>query len=263
MSTVLKSWYDFPQYYDLAFRDETKREADFFEAAFSKYARRPVRRVLEPACGSGRLVAEMARRGYSLEAFDLSEPSLAYLRRRLRRRGLDAHVFQADMTDFRLRRPVDAAFCTMNTVRHLLTERAARSHLEAVARAVRPGGLYILGLHVFPPDADNECVERWTARHGSTRVTVTLRAKPLDLKKRLEQIDISMRVHTRRESFRLVNSFPLRTYTADQLRRLIRSVKAWELVDVFDFWYDIDEPLELDEEISDTVLVLRRQEAAT
>ncbi|HHM12008.1 MAG TPA: class I SAM-dependent methyltransferase, partial [Planctomycetaceae bacterium] len=83
MSTVLKSWYDFPQYYDLAFRDETKREADFFEAAFSKYARRPVRRVLEPACGSGRLVAEMARRGYALEAFDLSEPSLAYLRRRL------------------------------------------------------------------------------------------------------------------------------------------------------------------------------------
>ncbi len=260
MTMVLRSWYDYPQYYDLAFRDETKREADFFEAAFSKFAVGRVHRLLEPACGSGRLVAAMARRGYQLEAFDLSEPSLKYLRRRLRRRGLEAHVFQADMTDFSLDAPVDAAFCTMNTVRHLLTERAAKAHLRSVARAVRPGGLYILGLHVFPPDADNECVERWTAKHGSTRVTVTLRARPLDLKKRLEQIDISMRVRTPRENFRLRNDFPLRTYTAGQLRRLIRSVPAWETLAVYDFWYEIDEPVELDEEISDTVLVLRRRD---
>lgn len=257
--SIQRQWYDYPQYYDLAFRDVTKDEARFLEAAFDKYALHPVHRILEPACGSGRLVAEMASRGYDVEAFDLSEPALRYLRQRLRRRGLTAHVFRADMTDFSLEQPVDAAFCTMNTFRHLLTEEAARSHLQAVARAVVPGGLYILGLHVFPPDADNECVERWSAKHGTTRVTVTLRATPLNLRKRLERIRISMRVHKRNESFRLQDEFALRTYTARQLRRLLASAPQWEPLDVFDFWYDIDDPLELDDEISDTVCVLRRR----
>ncbi len=259
MSTIKRDWYDYPQYYDLAFRDETKREADFFEAAFERFAKCPVHRVLEPACGSGRLVAEMARRGYEMEAFDLSKPSLKYLRRRLRRRGRTAHVFRADMTDFRLQERVDAAFCTMNTIRHLLKEKAARSHLESVAQAVRKGGIYILGLHVFPPDADNECVERWTAKRKSTKVTVTLRAKPLDLKKRLEEIDITMRVRTKKEDFRVKHDFPLRTYTAAQLRKLVRSVPQWKMLAVYDFWYDIDDPLKLDEDISDTVLVLRKR----
>ena len=29
-----KSWYDYPQYYDLGFKDDTLREARFFEKAF-------------------------------------------------------------------------------------------------------------------------------------------------------------------------------------------------------------------------------------
>jgi SAM-dependent methyltransferase len=84
---VQASWYDYPQYYDIAFRSETRLEADFFEAAFRKYCPFLVRRLLEPACGTGRLVREMAARGYRMAGFDLSEPSLAYLRRRLARRG--------------------------------------------------------------------------------------------------------------------------------------------------------------------------------
>ncbi len=259
LTTKTRRWYDYPQYYDLAFRDVTKDETSFLEAAFQRYSLHPVQRVLEPACGSGRLVAALAARGYKVEAFDLSEPSLQYLKRRLKRRGLSANVYRADMTDYQLGEPVDAAFCTMNTFRHLLTEQDARAHLQATAKAVREGGLYVLGLHVFPPDADPDCIERWTAKHGTTRLTVTLNASALDARQRLERIRISMRVHTRRESFRLKDEFALRTYTARQLRRLLASVPEWELLDVFDFWYDITEPLKLDDEISDTVCVLRRR----
>jgi len=52
--------YDYPQYWDLAFRSETQLEADFIEAAGRKYCDFPVRRLLEPGCGGGRLVIEMA-----------------------------------------------------------------------------------------------------------------------------------------------------------------------------------------------------------
>ena len=51
----------------------------------------------------------------------------------------------------------------------------------------------------------------------------------------------------------------MRLYTADQFRRTLRAVPEFELLDVFDFWYDIDDPLKFDDEITDTVFVLRKR----
>lgn len=261
-STVVEAdWYDYPQYYDLALRSETRREADFIEAACRKYGPGRPRRLLEPACGTGRLVAELAARGYRLSGFDLNPSALAYLRRRLARRGLRATIFQADMADFRLDQPVDAAFNTFNTFRHLHTERAARRHLECVAECLRPGGIYILGLHLLPPDADEECTERWTGRHGRLRVTATLRVLETDRRRRIERLGLRLVAHHGARQVRLRHEFKLRIYTAGQFRRLLRSVPSLELCDVYDFWYEIDRPLALDDHIADTVFILRKRAA--
>ncbi len=251
-------WYDYPWYYDLAFADETGPEADFLEQAFAQYALRPVKRVLEPGCGGGRLVVELAKRGYDLTAFDTNEASLGWLRQRLARAKVKAQVYACDMTDFELKKPVDAACNTFNTFRHLLTEEAARSHLQAMARAVKPGGIYVLGLHLLPPDASEECTERWTAQRGKERISFTLRVIDSSRRKRIERMRVNMLVRSPTRELRLATEFDFRIYTAAQLRALLRSVPEWELCDVFDFWYEIDAPLKLTNELSDTVLVLRR-----
>jgi SAM-dependent methyltransferase len=126
---LVANCYDYPQYYDVALPAYTKREADFIEAACRKYCPFDARRFLEPACGAGRLITELAARGYEVAGFDLSRPALSYLRRRLARQQLHAETFEAEMSDFRFSRPVDAAYCTVNTFRHLLTEQAARGNL--------------------------------------------------------------------------------------------------------------------------------------
>ncbi len=253
------SWYDHPRYYDIAFRSETGPEADFIEAACRKYCGVPARSLLEPACGTGRLVAELAARGYRVTGLDLSRPALDFLRRRLARRKLRATVLQADMADFRLAQPVDAAYSTFDGFRHLLSEDAARRHLECVARALRPGGIYILGFHLLPPDAAEECIERWTERQGRARVTVTLRVLATDRRRRLETIRISVLARERAREVRFRDEFPLRMYTARQLRRLVASVPLLELCDVYDFWYEIDRPLVLDDRLSDAVFLLRKR----
>jgi SAM-dependent methyltransferase len=255
----MDDWYDYPQYYDLAFSDETMAEVNFIVAACKKYAKLPVKRLLEPGCGSGRLVVELAKRGYQMVAFDNSAKSLDYLRKKLERKGLKAELFHGDMTDFALRRPVDAAFNTFNTFRHLTTETTALKHLQCMARAIKPGGLFILGLHLLPPDASLECLERWTARRGKTKVNCTLRVTESSRRTRLEHLHVTMRVRTPAKDFKVRTEFPLRLYTAEQLRSLLAKVPQFQLCDVFDFCYEIDDPLELDDEISDTVLVLRRQ----
>jgi len=253
------SWYDHPRFYDIAFRSETPLEADFVEAACRKYCPFPARRLLEPACGTGRLVAELAARGYQMTGFDLNCTSLDYLRRRLARRGLRADVFEADMADFRLPKPVDAAVCTVNTFRHLLSEQSARRHLECVSKSLRPGGIYILGFHLLPMDASEEDTERWTERQGRTQVTVTLRLLATDRRRRIERLRVSLLARIGAKEFRLRDEFSFRMYTAAQFRRLLKSVPSLELCDVYDFWYEIDYPMPLNDDRTDTVFVLRRK----
>ena len=259
MSHVAESWYDHPTYYDIAFRSETRQEADFVEAACRKYCPFAVHRLLEPACGTGRLIAELAARGYRLTGYDLSQPSLDYARRRLTRRGLRATLLQADMAEFRTPRPVDAAYCTFDSFRHLLTEDAARRHLECVAQSLRPGGIYILGFHLLPPDASEECTERWSERHAGTQVTVTLRVLATDRRRREETLRVSLLVRSGKRQFRLRDQFRLRMYTAAQFRRLLAKVPSLEVCDVYDFWYEIDRPLKLDNHLSDSVFILRKR----
>jgi len=173
----------------------------------------------------------------------------------------------------------DGAFCTYNSFRVLTTEAAARSHLQSVAAAVRTGGLYFLGLHLAPPDVDPMGMERWVGLRGRTQVTTTLRVIASDAKRRVERLRINLLVRQFNRSLngksngnsnghgrakevalqRLRDEFDYRLYTAAQIRRLFNSVPQWELVDVFDFWYLIDEPQKLDNELLDALFVLRRK----
>lgn len=252
------SWFDYPQYYDVVFQGHTQQEADFIEAASRKYCSFEVRRFLEPACGSGRLVTEFAGRGYEVIGFDVSRPALSYLRRRLARRRLHAETFEANMSEFHLAQPVDAAYCTVGTFRHLLTEKAARRHLECIAASLRPGGIYILGFHVLPLNADEENVH-WTEWRGRTKVTVTVRVLGTDLRRRIQNLRVRLLGRRASKELRLRHGFQLRTYTGGQFRRLVGSVPSLELCDVYDFRYDIEQPFAVNDETSYCLFVLGRR----
>jgi SAM-dependent methyltransferase len=257
----MEDWYDHPQYFDMVFRNETAAEVAFFDASFDRFAEGPVRRVLEPGCGSGRLVAAMAARGYEVTGLDLSQAMLDYLERRLRRRGLRADLVLGDMTDMAFKRPFDAAFCTFNTFRHLIREQDAIAHLKSVAECLRPGGLYLLGFHLIPMDADPECIERWKASHGGTKVNVTLRVIDFDRRKRQEMLRVSIKAQKRSGKVdRIRSEFPLRIYTPAQARRLLGKVQdLFEIRSIHDFDYDIDETRDFDDDLTDALFVLKRR----
>ena len=257
---LVANWFDYPHYYDIAFQADTRREADFVEAACRKYCPFAASRFLEPACGSGRLITELAARGYQVTGFDLSQPALSYLGQRLARLGLDAETFEAEMSDFRIGQPADAAYCVVNTFRHLLTEQAARGHLECIAGSLRPGGIYVLGLHLLASGGDKEDSGCWTQRRCKTKVTVTARLLRTDRRRRIEDFQLCLMARSGSKELRLQHAFQLRTYTARQFRRLLDSVPSLELCDVYDFRYDIAQPFAPNNEMSYSVFVLRRRQ---
>ena len=83
--TALIDWYDTPRWYDMVFDPGTPTEADFVMQLAERYGRGPLRSVLEPACGSGRMVVELARRGVRVEGFDLNTHMLAAAQAKLDR----------------------------------------------------------------------------------------------------------------------------------------------------------------------------------
>ncbi|SMP77406.1 Methyltransferase domain-containing protein [Neorhodopirellula lusitana] len=261
MPQQLMNWYDRPQYFDMVFRDETNDEVRFFEKAFAKLVDTPVKRLYEPGCGSGRLVAAMAGRGYELVATDNNDAMLAYLQKRLKRRGLPSELLNTDMTTHVCKPAVDAAFCTFNTFRHLLDADSAETHLRSVADSLRPGGIYILGFHCIPLDADPDCTERWSAMHGGTKVSVTLRVINFERRKRRETLRVSIKATKANGQIERIRSeFQLRLYTPAQAKTLLKSVDdVFEIASVHDFDYDLDEQRKMDNDLTDAVFILRKR----
>ena len=248
------NWYDYPQYYDIAFQTHTSAEADFIEAACRRYCPFDARRLLEPACGTGRLITELAARGYQVTGFDISQPALRYFEDGLN--GVASTPIPS-----KLRCPIfvsvdsaDAAYCMVNTFRHLLTEQAARSHLECIASSLRPGGIYVLGMNLLPSSA-----ARWAERRGKTKVTITESVLCTHLRRRTEDVQVCLTARRGSKEVRLRHQYQLRTYTRRQFRRLLASVRSFELCDTYDFPYDIDRPVALKNEIAYGVFVLSRR----
>lgn len=258
--TVSGHLYDYPKYYDLVFGSDWKAEFDFLQACFQKHAERPIRRLFEPACGTGRLMMRLAKAGFDVAGNDLNPHAVEYCNARLKRGGFTESAVVGDMADFTVARPFDAAFNMINSFRHLPSEAAAESHLRCVAEAVVPGGLYVLGLHLTPTVGPRIDEEEWSARRGNLAVISSMWSAEIDMRKRNERVGMTFDIFTPTRQFRIEDEMDYRTYTAAQMKKLLAKVPQWEVVSVYDFCYEIDAPVEIGPTTEDIVLVLKRKD---
>ena len=256
-------WYETPLYYDIIFEEDTTKEGDFIEEALRRFGRirkhagKP--RLLEPACGSGRLVAEMARRGYAVTGFDRLAVMLDFARRRLAAQKLDATLTLGELDDFKFPGRFDVAHCLVSTFKYLATGQAARAHLDCVARALQPDGIYLLGFHLSDYRWPFCQHERWVNERDGVRVVCNIRSWPPDPVKRREQVRSRLRIEEGGRVKLAETNWWFRTYDARQAKRLLATVPQFEHVATYDFCYDWTRPRDLDMKYLDTLLVLRRR----
>jgi SAM-dependent methyltransferase len=237
--------YSAPRYYEIAFDMNRKQEVDFLVHCFRQYSRRPVKRVLDIACGTGPHLIRLAERGYRMSGLDLSPRNVDYLRERAQRKGFDVALHVADMTRFRLPAPVDAAICMQDSQGHLLTNEAILAHLRCVARALRPGGLYIFDRYMCSSWTDPARRWSWTRRRGRATIRATFEAlKDLNPVSQVFNEDMELEVlengtrHVYRQRHRSRMVFP------QELRSLVELSGGFELLDWF---YGFKPHLRLDE----------------
>jgi len=254
MSTT---WYDAAEFYDFLYDADTAQELRFLWRTAKRFGTQP-RRVLEPACGSGRLLRAFARRGCRVVGFDTNPNALRYASDSLRADSLRARLSRQDLADFDCGRGFDLAHCLLSTFKYLPRDTDALSHLRCVARALRPGGLYVLGLHLCDPAQRGWSTERWQRARRGLQVEIELASSPPDLRRRRERVRVELRARRGKERFESRESWWWRTWTAEQLSRLLRRIPELELAAVYDFDFA---PRELDDDRLDKILVLRRLSA--
>lgn len=258
---VNESIYDHPKYYDLVFGADCAAEAKFIAGCGKRFMQREPKRLFEPACGTGRLLYALSKRGFEVGGLDLNPKAVEFCNARFRRHGLSEPAFVSDMSAFRVRRRYDVAFNTINSFRHLGCEASARSHLQCVGKAVRVGGLYLLGVHLTPTQVPPSETESWSARRGHLSINTHMWTKDRDRKRRVERFGIQFDVHSPSRSFRILDELVLRSYNPAQMNRLIQSSQCWEKVATYDFAYDLNDPIEVDATTEDVVYVLRRRKS--
>tara|TARA_R110000850_G_scaffold92555_10_gene196440 strand:+ start:2287 stop:3117 length:831 start_codon:yes stop_codon:yes gene_type:complete len=273
-TTELIDWYDSPLYYDIIFDVDTAVEATFLESVYQQHGESSGRApkapsVIELACGTGRLVQEMRSRGWRAAGFDANPHMLAFARDRVAasapdcpRKDPSKPLLWSDlMESFQVpgRRKFDLAHCLISSFKYLRKESEALACIQQVANSLKSGGLFVLGIHLTDYSNPRITHERWMADRGGVELICNTRTWPANQRRRVEDLRTRMRITLPDGEVRLQEShWQCRTYSARQLRSLIRKVPELSLVECYDFHHEPDRPQKFDAQSSDVVLVLRR-----
>lgn len=135
--------------------------------------------ALEVGVGTGRVYLELLRDGLDVDGIDVSERMLERCRQKARDDGLEASVWDADVTAFDPEREYGLVYVPARAFNHLPTLEDQRAALDRIREALAPGGR--LALNTFVPgfeivaeeygDPREEVVERDGERYRVVRET--------------------------------------------------------------------------------------------
>ena len=234
--------YSSPEIYDVAFGWDLRLEMDFLESCWATHVEGPVRRILEPACGTGRILLALTERGYDVVGYDRSAAMVAYAAQKLGSTG--ARLHRGEMASFRPPGRFDVALNLVNSINYLLEDADVAAHLTRVAEALRPGGIYIVQFSYGEEPPELAAFGPWENRRGDLVTSLTWRVVREDPAARRSHQHCSIAATRGGERLQLEEDHVLRYWTQDDFDRVIDS-SPFELVAVYHDRFDpfaADEP---------------------
>jgi ubiquinone/menaquinone biosynthesis C-methylase UbiE len=104
-------------------------------------------RVLELACGTGRLTLPIALSGVAITGLDFSESMLRVADERARANNISITFTRGDIRQFQFETRFDFIFLPAGTFLHLLTRTDVEAFFTSVRRALTPTGVLALDVH--------------------------------------------------------------------------------------------------------------------
>jgi SAM-dependent methyltransferase len=241
--------------YDAAFTWDNAAEVAFVERELTPRRHR----VLEPGCGSGRLLVPLAARGFEMVGLDAAPQMLALARAKLDEQGLEAELVEGDMSDFEVNTPVDGAVCPVQTFAHLDTVAQAMRHLACMSRALTSNGVYLVqlglsdiaGFEPTPPGEHN----RWEFEFEGDTLQITWYGVDWDPKRQVETSRSEFVWLSGENAGKVVyDDHPMRVWDWDGWSSLV-GLAGFRQLAAFDGDAEDYPTLPLGEELNDRILV--------
>lgn len=137
-------------------------------------------RILELACGTGRVAIPLAEAGFDVVGLDYSMPMLEVFRRKMqnlpRKTARRIQLFHGSMAQFSLNEEFGAVICPFRGFQALSDAEDVRSSLSSIRRHLAPDGVGIIDLFYMPdpPGRDwfGEHVD-WVRKLPDSETTIT------------------------------------------------------------------------------------------
>lgn len=138
-----RDWFD-SEAYEVVYRERNLDDARRLLGLVERAAQpEPGASVLDVACGRGRHSRLLAARGYRVTGIDLAPNAIGTARRRAESEALDVDFRVADMRDLPFESDFDGVVNLFTSFGYFETDAEHQAALDAMARALRPGGFLI------------------------------------------------------------------------------------------------------------------------
>ncbi|MFT9456873.1 MAG: methyltransferase domain-containing protein [Liquorilactobacillus hordei] len=109
----------------------------------NKVADKQKNKLLDLACGAGRLAVMLAQSGYQVTGADLSEEMLALAEARTRKEEADLSLVQANMTDLSELENFDIVTCGLDSLCYLADEEEVLRTFQEVSEHLNEKGIFV------------------------------------------------------------------------------------------------------------------------
>lgn len=98
--------------------------------------------AVDCGCGTGTLMAELAKRGYSCTGVDISSEMLEYAAEKLEENGIEPHLICQPLERIDLYGAYDICFCSLDTLNHL-SKKQLVSFIGRLINFTEPNGYFV------------------------------------------------------------------------------------------------------------------------
>lgn len=130
------------------FYDADKQLADADELKLYQELLPKEEPILEPMCGSGRLLIPLLQLGYNIEGFDNSTHMLESCKQRAEKLGLNPTLYQNTIDNFSTNKHYQGVIIPLGSFQLLYPREKAHQGLEKFHRWLMPGGKLVMDLFV-------------------------------------------------------------------------------------------------------------------
>ncbi len=191
------------------------REPSEVAGLVSLLALPPEGRILDLACGYGRIAVPLARRGFQVTGLDLSEPLLASARERAAQADVSVEWRRADMRDMpsEWSGEFDAIISIWNSFGYFADDHENQRVLASAAQALKPGGRLLIDVSNRDRVVSTYRARDWDERDG----LVLLQERAFDPVRGLNRTDLIWHEAGQRRQVKLA----VRLYTPRELTRMV------------------------------------------